>query len=368
MTVRDRRGTEPRVARAEPHFARADDDLRLLAEMPKPELHLHLDGSLDPELALELARTRGVDAPRDWSGMRAALVAPERCADQADLLRAFDLPIALLQDAEALERAADRLVREKAAERVAYMELRWGPHLHTAKGLTQRQVIAAVATGASNAAAACGVDVRLIVTALRSHGVEENRALAAAAVAAQDLGVVAFDLAGREAEVPDPLMFASAFDTARDGGLAITLHAGEWGGAAQVRRALAVDPARIAHGAVAAEDPALCEELIARNVVLDLCPTSNVQAAIVPGYGDFPVLALHRRGVRITLNTDDRVVSDLTLSEEYGRVRRRLGAPVTELLEIARSGYLASFAPPPLRDALLQRFDGWVEAHLPAQK
>ena len=144
MTVRDRSGTEPRVARAEPHFARADDDLRLLAEMPKPELHLHLDGSLDPELALELARTRGVDAPRDWSGMRAALVAPERCADQADLLRAFDLPIALLQDAEALERAADRLVREKAAERVTYMELRWGPHLHTAKGLTQRQVIAEI--------------------------------------------------------------------------------------------------------------------------------------------------------------------------------------------------------------------------------
>jgi adenosine deaminase len=348
----------------EPRFARADDDLRLFTEMPKAELHLHLDGSLDPSLALELAKTRGVEAPRDWAGMRAALVAPERCADQADLLRAFDLPIALLQDAEALERAADQLVRVKAAERVVYMELRWGPHLHTAKGLTQSQVIAAVAKGANAAAAACDVEVRLIVTALRSHSLEENRALAAAAVAAQDLGVVAFDLAGREAAFPDPLTFKDAFDVARDGGLAITLHAGEWGGAAQVRRALAVNPARIAHGAVAVEDPALCDELIARGVVLDLCPSSNVQAAIVPGYGDFPILTLHRRGLRVTLNTDDLLVSDLTLSEEYGRVRRRLGASVTELLEIAHMGYEAAFAPDPLRKALLQRFQSWRLARL----
>jgi len=361
MSSSEQRGGESR-------FTRADDDLRLFTEMPKAELHLHLDGSLDPSLALELAQTRGVEAPRDWAGMRAVLVAPERCADQADLLRAFDLPIALLQDAEALERAADQLVRAKAAENVVYMELRWGPHLHTAKGLTQSQVIAAVAKGANAAAVACGVEVRLIVTALRSHSVEENRALAAAAVAAQDLGVVGFDLAGREAAFPDPLTFKDAFDVARDGGLAITLHAGEWGGAAQVRRALAVNPARIAHGAVAVEDPALCDELIARGVVLDLCPSSNVQAAIVPGYGDFPILTLHRRGVRVTLNTDDLIVSDLTLSEEYGRVRRRLGASVTELLEIAHTGYEAAFAPDPLREALLRRFGNWRKTRLPSHK
>ena len=163
------------------HFERGDDDLRLLTAMPKPELHLHLDGSLDPALALELAASRGVDAPRDWAGMRAALVAPERCLDQADLLRAFDLPIALLQDAEALHRASETLMRAKAAEGVAYAELRWGPALHTMKGLSLREVISAVAAGAAAAHAATGIEVRLIVTALRSHGVDENRALATAA-------------------------------------------------------------------------------------------------------------------------------------------------------------------------------------------
>ena len=352
------------MGRGAVEFQRADDARRLFFEMPKPELHLHLDGSLDPALALELAATRNVDAPRDWAGMRAALVAPERCADQADLLRAFDLPIALLQDAEALDRAAEQLVRAKSAENVAYLEMRWGPHLHTAKGLTQSQVIAAVAAGARRAAVETGIEVRLIITALRSHSLEENRNLATAAVAAQDLGVVAFDLAGREAAFPDPLTFKDAFDVARGGGLAITLHAGEWGGAAQVRRALEVAPARIAHGAVAVDDAALCDELIARGVVLDLCPSSNVQAAIVPGYGDFPILALHRRGVRVTLNTDDLIVSDLTLSEEYLRVRRRLGATVTELLALARTGYEVAFLDEAERRPLLAAFDAWVEERL----
>jgi len=344
----------------EPDFIRPDDDLRFFTELPKPELHLHLDGSLDPTLALELARTRKVDAPRDWAGMRAALVAPERCVDQADLLRAFDLPIALLQDEEALERLADHVVRAKAAENVRYMELRWGPHLHTSKGLTQPQVIAAVARGASSAAAEVGVQVRLIVTALRSHSVDENRALAIAAVAAKDLGVVAFDLAGREAAFPDPLTFKESFDIARSGGLAITLHAGEWGGAAQVRRALEVQPARIAHGGVAVDDPSLCAELAARNVSLDLCPTSNTQAAIVPGYGDFPIAELRRRGVPITLNTDDLVVSDVTLSEEYLHVHRRLGLPVADLIALARTGYDFAFAEQGTKTRLRNALELWL--------
>ena len=167
-------------------------------------------------------------------------------------------------------------------------------------------------------------------------------------------------LAGAEAAFPDPLTFRAAFEVAREGGLAITLHAGEWGGAAQVRRALAVDPARIAHGAVAVEDSDLCAELAARGVVLDLCPTSNNQAAIVASYGNFPLVALRTRGVRVTLNTDDLVVSDLTLSEEYLRVHRRLGVPLTDLFEIAREGYRAAFIDEARRASLLARFEVWA--------
>src|SRR6188508_498319 len=135
---------------------------RLLESMPKAELHLHLDGSVRVDTALELARTRGVDAPSSWVGMYRALVAPDRCTDQAELLRAFDLPIALMQDAEALERITAELVTEKAADNVRYVEIRWGPLLHVARGLSLADGIAAVVRGTRAAADRYGVVARLI--------------------------------------------------------------------------------------------------------------------------------------------------------------------------------------------------------------
>jgi adenosine deaminase len=250
--------------------------------MPKAELHLHLDGSLRIDTALELARTRGVEAPRDLAGIRRLLVAPMPCHDQAELLRAFELPIAVMQDAEALERIAAELVETKAAEGVRYAEIRWAPSLHTARGLSLADGIAAVARGTRDAAAGTGIDVRLICTAMRSADPAANVELARVAAGFLSDGLTGWDLAGPEEAFPDPLLHAGAFATARDAGLRITVHAGEWGGAAQVRRSLALDPERIAHGPGAIDDPALCAELIGRGIDLDLCPTSNWQAGIVP--------------------------------------------------------------------------------------
>ena len=215
---------------------------RLLEAMPKAELHLHLDGSLRIATALELARTRGIDAPRTWRGMFDALVAPMPCRDQAELLRAFDLPIALMQDAEALERITAELVEAKAAENVRYVEIRWGPLLHVTRGLSLEDGIAAVVRGAEDGARRTGTVVRLIATALRSHDPEENVRLAETAAPFRDAGLTGWDLAGPEAAFPDPLTHARAFEAARAGGLRITVHAGEWGGAAQVRRALDMRP------------------------------------------------------------------------------------------------------------------------------
>src|SRR5829696_351944 len=139
----------------------ASDD-RLIQAMPKAELHLHLDGSVRIGTALELARSRGIGAPSTWRGMFDALVAPMPCRDQAELLRAFDLPIALMQDAEALERITAELVESKAAEGVRYVEIRWGPLLHVARGLSLADGIEAVVRGATAAATRTGTVVRLI--------------------------------------------------------------------------------------------------------------------------------------------------------------------------------------------------------------
>lgn len=335
--------------------------LRQIVEtMPKAELHLHLDGSLRIDTALELARTRGIDAPRDRPGMIAALIAPERCRDQADLLRAFDLPIALMQDTEALERVTYELVAAKAAERVRYVELRWSPLKHMARGLSLADGIAAVCSGARLAAAETGTTIRLICAALRSCDPETNVALARTAGRFIDEGLTGWDLVGPEAAFPDPLIHTRSFETAAAAGLRITLHAGEWGGTDQVRRALEVHPARIAHGPAAIDDPALCRDLISRHVTLDLCPTSNVQAAIVPSLAEHPLARLHRAGVPVTLSTDDATVSDVTLSEEYVRAVECIGLTLSELWTINQHALEVAFADAPTVAPLREEFAAWA--------
>jgi len=333
---------------------------RLVEAMPKAELHLHLDGSVRVETALELARTRGVEAPTTFAAMFDALVAPERTASQAELLERFTLPIALLQDAEALERVAAELVEAKAADRVRYVEIRWGPALHTQRGLSLADGIAAVCRGASEAAIASGTVVRLICTALRSHDPDLNVELAETAARFRAAGLVGWDLAGGEERFPDPLRFERAFAAARAGGLRITLHAGEWGGADQVRRALALEPERIAHGPLAIDDPALVAELIARGVTLDLCPTSNVQAGIVASLADHPLARLQRAGVSVSLSTDDTTVSDVSLSEEYRRAVEDIGLTLPELWTIDRRALEVAFAEPAAVAPLRSEFDRWA--------
>jgi adenosine deaminase len=332
----------------------------LLEDMPKAELHLHLDGSMRVETALELARSRGIAAPRTPEDMAAALIAPMPCVDQAELLRAFDLPIALMQDADALERVTYELVETKAAEKVRYVEIRWGPLLHLTRGLSIADGIAAVCRGARRGAAATGVEVRLISTAIRSHDPSANVQLAETAARFRDQGLVGWDLAGPEAAFPNPIVHGRAFEAARAAGLRITIHAAEWGGAAQIRRSLALSPERIAHGAAAIEDPALCSELIARGISLDLCPTSNVQAGVVASLAEHPLARLHRLGVPVTLSTDDTTVSDITLTEEYRRALTDVGVTLPELWAINRGALDVAFADEDALVPLRIAFDAWA--------
>ncbi|MBA3852260.1 MAG: adenosine deaminase [Chloroflexi bacterium] len=336
----------------------------LLRRMPKAELHLHLDGSLRPETALDLARARGIDEGLDVAAMRARLTAPERTTDQAELLRAFDLPVRLLQDVTSLERAARELVDDVALDGTRYVEIRWAPGLHVAGGLPLSEGIGAVVAGAEAGARATGVTVRLVAVALRSHPAQMSLAVAHASAAFFDRGLTGFDLAGPEAAFPDPLLHGDAFDAARLGGLGITLHAGEWGGPAQIWRSLALRPSRIAHGSPAVDDPELQRELISRGVTLDLCPTSNVQAGIVERVADHPLPHLLRAGVPVTLSTDDRTVSGLTLVEEYGRAVSLMGVTLPELWAMDRHALEVAYLhdDEPLRARLLAEFDAFAAA------
>ena len=326
--------------REEPPAYHGRMDLEVIRRLPKAELHQHLDGSVRPATAVELAADIGMSLSLEEASRR--MVGPERCADQAELLTFFDLPIALLQTAPALERAAAELVEDLAADGVRYAELRWAPRLHLERGLSVAAVIEAVATGVSRALTDPDAPiVTLIVTAMRTHPPAANAELARTA---GGIGgpVVGFDLAGPEAAWPAP-PHAIAFVAAREAGLALTAHAGEVSGAQRVREVLDFGVRRVAHGVTAIEDPALLDALRARDITLDLCPTSNVQAGVVPSLAEHPLATLHRAGVSVTVSTDDRTVTGITLSEELARSASALDLSSAELSSIALNGFERSF-------------------------
>ena len=315
-----------------------------LRRLPKAELHQHLDGALRPRTAVELAAEVGMSLTLEEARQR--LVAPARCRDQADLLSYFDLPISLLQSTAALRRAAAELVEDMAADGTTYGEIRWAPRLHMDGGLGVGDVIEAVSNGVADARELGGSAplIGLIVTAMRSHPPGANVELALRA-AAFGPPVVGFDLAGPEAEYPAP-PHAAAFRAARAAGLGLTAHAGETPGSAHIWEVLEFGISRVAHGAPAIDDPDLVELLRRQGVTLDLCPTSNVQAAIVPDLAAHPVARLHRAGVSVTLSTDDRTVSNTTLSNELAEVALATGLTPEELAEIAVNGFRRGFSAP----------------------
>jgi adenosine deaminase len=167
--------------------------------------------------------------------------------------------------------------------------------------------------------------------------------VARAAAASSGDGVTGFDLAGLEATAPSLEPHVAAFELARDAGLGISVHAGEWGGATQVRAALRVEPNRIAHGGPAADDDDLMAELKRRGVTLDLCPTSNVQAGLVASMSDHPLKRLVGAGVPVTVSTDDRTVSATNLSRELALTMDPLGLARGDVVRLTRLALEAAF-------------------------
>lgn len=328
--------------------------------MPKAELHLHLDGCLRPVTAIELARQQGIEAPTTFESMFHALVGPAKCASQTELLLRFDLPLQLLQTADALARVTTELVEDKAADGVRFMEVKWAPQFHCKQGLTIGDVIRVVGTAAAEAGARHGVEVRLCVAAVRAEAPEATVALAHAAVANRRYGVTGFDLVGYEAANPDPTPHLPAFEVARAGGLGTCVHAGELPDADLVRRALVLRTDRISHGAPAIDAPDVMAHLAQHGITLDLCPTSNVQADTVATFADHPVVRFLRAGVPVTINTDDITVSDISLSEEWLSCIDVLGLTLPELWACNLHALRVAFVDEPTRARLLAEFSEWA--------
>lgn len=333
--------------------ARGPADRALLRRLPKAELHVHLDGSVRPATLLALARERGVGMPADTPEALAKFMEVSDARNLEDYLSRFAVTLSVMQDAAAIARVAEELVVDAAADGTRLIEVRFAPFLSATRGLTADDVMAAWLAGLARGERATGTVARAIVCALRNTPPAQSVAMAELAVAWKGRGVVGFDLAGGEAGNP-AAVHRAAFDVARRADLAITCHAGEAWGPASVREALAECGAhRIGHGTRLIEDASLLQFVNDRRIPVEVCLTSNVQTRATPAFAAHPARTFFKRGVVLSLNTDNTLMSGVTLTEEYARAAEHLRFSVADLCVIARQSFEAAFTPWEERRALL---------------
>jgi adenosine deaminase len=333
-------------------------DTELARRAPKVELHDHLDGGLRVATVLDLAGTIGHALPADdEAGLRAWFFQGGRGADLPRYLQAFDQTVALLQRPGALRRVAREFAEDLAADGIVHGEVRYAPELSTTGGLGYDEVIEAILAGFAEGPA--DVEVRLIVCALR-HLPNAGEAFAAAARFAGG-GVVAVDLAGPEDGFP-AADHAAAIAVAREAGLGVTLHAGEAAGPASIADALEQGAQRLGHGVRIVEDLAgddapgpVAQRVLDGRVPLEVCPTSNVHTGVCPDVASHPIERLRRAGFAVTLNTDNRLMSDVTLTSEAVACADAFGWTLDDLEAVTRTAVDAAFVTDAERAVLRDR-------------
>jgi adenosine deaminase len=278
-----------------------------------------------------------------------------------DYLTRFDITLSVMQTAASLERIAYELAEDAAAEGVRYIEMRYSPVLNTRHDLSLEEAVEAPLRGIARAQRDHGIVSRLIICALRNLSPGISMELARLAVAYNGRGVAGFDLAGGERGHPASV-HADAFAHARDHGLACTCHAGEGAGAESVREAVyACGANRIGHATRLIEDEALTEELNERRVALEICLTSNVQTRAADSYEAHPFRRYFDAGLNVVLNTDNRLMSGTTLTDEYVHAAEHLDFSFDELCAVALNGFQSAFLSESERATLVARAKAEIE-------
>jgi len=332
----------------------------LLRRAPKVLLHDHLDGGLRPATVLELAAEIGHEPPaQDEAGIAAWFDQGGRGADLERYLSAFGHTVALLQTEAALTRVLRECAEDLDADGVVHAEIRYAPELSTAGGLDLDAVFDALAAGIAAAPATIGV--RLIACIMRQE--DRGEEVVAAALDARDRGVpvVAVDLAGPEVGFP-AARHAAALRTAREGGLHLTLHAGEAAGPASVADALDQGAERLGHGVRIVEDldadgapGEVAQRVLAAATPLEVCPTSNVHTGVVDHLDAHPVQRLREAGFAVTISTDNRLMSGVTLSGELANLGAAFGWSLDDVARVTGTAVEAAFLTEVERAALREQ-------------
>jgi adenosine deaminase len=334
----------------------------LLRKLPKAELHCHLDGSVRPATLLELAREYAADVPRANAEELREYMVVRDARNLEDYLERFEITLSVMQRTEALERIAFELAEDAHRDGVLYLETRFAPVLNARQGLALDDVVRAVTRGLGRAERQHGIIGRVIVCGLRQLDPAVSLELAQLAVSMRDDGVIGFDLAGGEAGNPASRHVA-AFDYARTHDMACTCHAGEGDGGASVREAIhACNVHRIGHGTRLHEDRALMDYVNDRRIPIEICITSNVQTRAAASYESHPVRRYYDAGLNVVLNTDNRLMSGTTLTDEYHHAAKALRFTFDELAIIAMNGFESAFLNWPDREKLIARASSLIRA------
>ncbi|RUP06473.1 MAG: adenosine deaminase [Mycobacterium sp.] len=333
--------------------------LEQIQQAPKALLHDHLDGGLRPATVLEIAGEVGYDElpATDAEELATWFRTRSHSGSLERYLEPFSHTVAVMQTPEALYRVAYECVEDLAADAVVYAEIRFAPELHINRGLSFDDVVDAVLAGFAAGEKACAaagnpIKVRCLVTAMRHAAM--SREIAELAVRFRDKGVVGFDIAGAEAGYP-PTRHLDAFEYMRDHNARFTIHAGEAFGLPSIHEAIAFCGAdRLGHGVrivddiqVDADGDVTLGRLAAivrdKRVPLELCPSSNVQTGAVASIAEHPFDLLARSRFRVTVNTDNRLMSDTTMSQEMHRLVEAFGYGWTDLQRFTINAMKSAF-------------------------
>lgn len=323
---------------------REDDTVKRehVKNLPKIELHCHLDGSIRPETLREIANAQGIALPNDHAQLKELLIAPKDCQNLNDYLERFDLVLACLQTEAALKTAAIDVISQAAEENIQYIEVRFAPSLHTEKGLSLPKVITAVLAGLEQGQQQFGVKSNALLCGMRHEELKEIEKIVQLAEAFKNSGVAGFDLAGNEIDFP-PYTFEETLDLVNQLSIPLTLHAGECGCGKNVADAIHLGAKRIGHGIALKDTPEYFSLLQKENILIEMCPTSNFQTKTVTHLADYPFKTFLEAGINICINTDNRTVSDTTLTDEFMKLHEWYGITYADMEQLSHNAVNGAF-------------------------
>lgn len=329
-------------------------ELSLYKRMPKVDLHRHLEGSLRLDTMLEIARQYGITLPVNPGLDQLVRMQQTDSFDFATFLSKFQTIRLFYRSAEIIMRVTEEAIADAAADRVLHLELLFTPvALSRAQGYMLGEVMDWVAEAAERAAKKHHIQVALVASFNRHEEMLLAEETIRMAVERIDRGIVGVNLAGNEVEY-SAQPFAGLLAEARQAGLHITIHAGEWAGADNVREAIEMLGAeRICHGVRVMEDEAVVQLALERGIAFEVCLTSNHHTGVVPDLSRHPLKQMLEAGLSVTLNTDDPSISRICLSDEYRVACRGLGLSLAELAGLVVAAGRASFLPPRQKQALI---------------